>query len=107
MHPADIARIANYGDTAEFAERVNGVFRAIVSAPDAAGSGEVVDALVGLIDMATEGRPFRTVVSPPIHQLLEPYNATADALRPVVAQIFNVPELVESVKSARAGADVL
>jgi NAD(P)-dependent dehydrogenase (short-subunit alcohol dehydrogenase family) len=107
MHPADTARIADYGDTREFAERVNGVFQAIVSAPDAAGSGEVVDALVGLIDMARERRPFRTVVSPPIHQLLEPYNATADALRPVVAQIFNVPELVASVKSAPAGADVL
>jgi NAD(P)-dependent dehydrogenase (short-subunit alcohol dehydrogenase family) len=107
MQPADTARIADYGGTAEFAERVNGVFRAIVSAPDAAGSGEVVDALVGLIDMATERRPFRTVVSPPIHQLLEPYNATADALRPVVAQIFNVPELVGSVKSAPAGAGVL
>src|SRR5215510_7472310 len=44
MHPADTARIADYGDTAEFAERVNGVFQAIVSAPDAPGSGEVVDA---------------------------------------------------------------
>jgi NAD(P)-dependent dehydrogenase (short-subunit alcohol dehydrogenase family) len=94
MQPADTARIADYGDTAEFAERVNGVFQAIVGAPDAAGSGEVVDALVGLIDMATGQRPFRTVVSPAIRQLLEGYNAAADALRPVVAQIFNVPELV-------------
>lgn len=107
MHPADAARIADYGDTAEFAERVNSVFRAIVSAPDAPASSEVVDALVGLIDMAPERRPFRTVVSPPIHQLLKPYNATADALRPVVAQIFNVPELVGSGKSATAGGDVL
>jgi NAD(P)-dependent dehydrogenase (short-subunit alcohol dehydrogenase family) len=107
MHPSDTARIADYGDTAEFAERVNGVFQAIVSAPDAPGSGEVVDALVDLIDMARERRPFRTVVSPPIHQLLEPYNATADALRPVVAQIFNVPDLVGSVKSAQADAHVL
>ena len=103
MHPADTARIADYGGTADFAERVNGVFQAIVGAPDAAGSGEVVDALVGLIDMAPGQRPFRTVVSPPIHQLLEGYNAAADALRPVVAQIFNVPELVGS-KSAGADA---
>lgn len=107
MQPADTARIASYGDTAQFADRVDGVFQAIVSAPDAAGSDEVVDALIGLIDTAAERRPFRTVVSPPIHQLLETYNATADALRPVVAQIFNVPELVGSVKSALAGADVL
>lgn len=107
MHPSDTARIADYGDAAEFSQRVRGVFQAIVGAPDAAGSGEVVDALVGLIDMAAERRPFRTVVSPPIRQLLEPYNATADALRPVVAQIFNVAELVGSVKFATAGADVL
>src|SRR5262249_11556863 len=107
MHPADTARIADYGDTAGFAERVNGVFQPIVSGPDEKGSGEVVDALVDLIDMATERRPFRTVVSLPIHQLLEPYNATAAALRPVVAQIFNVPELAGSAKSTAAGADVL
>jgi len=64
----------------------------------------VVDALVGLIDMAMGRRPFRTVVSLPIHQLLESYNATADVLRPVVAQIFNVPELAGSATSAPAGA---
>jgi len=67
-----------------------------VGAPDAPGSTEVVDALVALIDMAPEQRPFRTVVSAPIQQLLGAYNASADALRPIVAQIFNVPELVVS-----------
>jgi NAD(P)-dependent dehydrogenase (short-subunit alcohol dehydrogenase family) len=94
IYPADAARIADYGSTGEFAQRVDGVFQAIVGAPDAPGSGEVVDALVALIDMAPEHRPFRTVVSAPIQQLLGAYNANADALRPVVAQIFNVPELV-------------
>jgi NAD(P)-dependent dehydrogenase (short-subunit alcohol dehydrogenase family) len=93
---ADGARVADYGETAGFAERVNGVFQAIVGAPDAPGSTEVVDALVALIDMAPEQRPFRTVVSAPIQQLLGAYNASADALRPIVAQIFNVPELVVS-----------
>jgi len=93
---ADGARLADYGETAGFAERVNGVFQAIVGAPDAPGSTEVVDALVALIDMAPEQRPFRTVVSAPIQQLLGAYNASADALRPIVAQIFNVPELVVS-----------
>jgi NAD(P)-dependent dehydrogenase (short-subunit alcohol dehydrogenase family) len=91
--PADAARVAEYGSNAEFAERVNGVFQAIVGAPGAPGSDEVVDALLALIDMSPQERPFRTVVSAPIRQLLDPYNATAEALRPVVAQIFNVPEL--------------
>ena len=88
--------MAEYGSTGEFAQRVDGVFQAIVGAPDAPGSGEVVDALVALIDMTPEQRPFRTGVCAPIEQLLGPYNATADALRPVIAQIFNVPELAGS-----------
>ncbi len=96
IYPADAARVADYGSAAEFAQRVDGVFQAIVGAPDAQGSREVVDALVGLIDMSPRERPFRTVVSAPIQQLLGPYNSTADALRPVVAQIFNVPELAGS-----------
>ena len=96
ISPADAARIADYGGNAEFAQRVDGVFQAIVGAPDALGSGEVVEALVALIDMVPEQRPFRTVVSAPIQQLLGAYNASADALRPLVAQIFNVPELVGS-----------
>ena len=32
-------------------------------------------------------------------QLLDPYNASADALRPIVAQIFNVPELAGSQRT--------
>jgi len=91
--PADAARLRDYGGGADFAERVNGVFQAIVGAPDAPGSAEVVDALVRLIDMDPGRRPFRTVVSAPIQQLLDSYNASAAALRPMVAQIFNVPEL--------------
>jgi NAD(P)-dependent dehydrogenase (short-subunit alcohol dehydrogenase family) len=96
ISPADAARLADYGGAAEFVERINGVFQAIVGAPDALGSGEVVDALVALIDMAPNHRPFRTIVSAPIRQLLDAYNAGADALRPVVAQIFTVPELAGS-----------
>ena len=93
IDPADGARLAAYGSGAEFAQRVDGVFQAIVGAPDAPGPSEVVEALVALIDMAPEQRPFRTVVSAPMQQLLDPYNANAEALRPMVAQIFNVPEL--------------
>ena len=96
IRPEDARRMAEYGSVADFAHRVEGVFQAIVGAPDAPGSGEVVDALVALIDMPPTQRPFRTVVSAPIEQLLGPYNAAADALRPVIAQIFNVPELAGS-----------
>jgi len=106
LYPADAARLAEYGRTADFAQRVEGVFQGIVGATDAPGSGEVVEALVALIDMAPEQRPFRTVVSAPIEQLIDAYNASADALRPIVAQIFNVPELagsgVHEVPSARS-----
>ena len=91
MAPADSQRIADYGAAAEFADRVHGTFKGAIGVPENPGSVEVADALVRLIE-ASE-RPFRTVVSAPIQQLLEPYNAAAEALRPVVAQIFNVPEL--------------
>ena len=43
--------------------------------------------------MADGQRPFRTVRPEPIRQLLQGYNETAEGLRPIVAQIFNVPEL--------------
>lgn len=93
--PADQKRLAEYGGAAEYADRVLGVFKSAVAAPDAPGAGEVAAALVRLIEMKGP-RPFRTVVSPPIQQLLEPYNAVADGLRPVVAQIFNVAELADA-----------
>ncbi|HEV2121177.1 MAG TPA: SDR family oxidoreductase, partial [Chloroflexota bacterium] len=95
LGPADTARIAAYGQEGEYAKRVLGTFRAMTSAPDAPGSAEVADALVGLVEMEAGQRPFRTVVSPPIQQLLEPYNTMAEGLRPIVAQIFNVPDLAE------------
>ena len=70
-----------------------------INAPGAPGSEEVAEALVRLVEMDAADRPFRTVVSPPIEQLLGPYNGAAEALRPVVAQIFNVPELAGPVSS--------
>jgi hypothetical protein len=90
--PADRARAGEY-DSLTFAARVREVFQVVSGAPDNPGTTEVCDALVNLIEMENARRPFRTVVSPPIQQLLDPYNAAAEALRPVVAQIFNVPEL--------------
>jgi len=90
--PADRARAGEY-DSLKFAARVREVFQVVSGAPENPGTTEVCDALVNLIEMENARRPFRTVVSPPIQQLLDPYNAAAEALRPVVAQIFNVPEL--------------
>ncbi len=101
-HPADTQRIASYGDASGSADRVHGVFMSAINAPDAPGSEEVAEALVRLIEMDPAERPFRTIVSPSIQQLLGPYNAAAEALRPVVAQIFNVPELVSSPLAAMA-----
>lgn len=93
VSPADAARVADYGEAATYAERVRAVFQAVSGAPDNPGSSEVADALVKLVEMSPAERPFRTVVSAPIEQLLKNYNETAESLRPVVAQIFNVPEL--------------
>ena len=98
--PADTARAASYGDAAGFADRVLGVFQSVISAPDAPGSEEVAEALVQLIEMEPAARPFRTPVSLAMHQLLDAYNAGADALRPVVAQVFNVPELAPAPLAA-------
>ena len=100
MYPADTERLADSGASAEYAERVFGVFQAAIAAPDAPEGDEVVAATIGLIDMPAAARPFRTVVGDNIGDLLNPYNAAADALRPIVAQIFNVPELAGSITAA-------
>jgi NAD(P)-dependent dehydrogenase (short-subunit alcohol dehydrogenase family) len=98
--PGDRERAAAYAKH-DFAERVAGVFKAVSGADDNPGTSEVVDALVRLIEMDDAARPFRTVVSAAIAPLLEPYNSAHEALRPIVAQIFNVPELADA---AAAGA---
>ena len=102
MMPGDRQRLSDYGDAAEFAERVHGVFKGAIGVPENPGSVEVAEALVRLIEAQPSERPFRTVVSPPIQQLLEPYNAAAEGLRPIVAQIFNVPELAGAPATAMA-----
>jgi NAD(P)-dependent dehydrogenase (short-subunit alcohol dehydrogenase family) len=91
--PADAERLTDYGPTKEYADRVFGVFRAATSTPESPGSEEVAEAYVRLVEMRQGQRPFRTVVSAPIEGLLKDYNAAAESLRPMVAQIFNVPEL--------------
>jgi NAD(P)-dependent dehydrogenase (short-subunit alcohol dehydrogenase family) len=103
VDPADAACLASYGKAAAYVDSVLGTFKAAIGAPDAPGSEEVAEAFVRLVEMAPADRPFRTVVSAPIQQLLEPYNAAAEDLRPIVAQIFNVPELagVQRIAAAR------
>ena len=102
LYPSDKDRLADYGASAEYAERVLGVFKAAIAAPDAPEGDEVVAATIALIDMPAAARPFRTTVGANIGDLLNPYNAAADALRPIVAQIFNVPELAGSIAAAAA-----
>jgi len=46
--------------------------------------------------MPARSRPFLTVVPGSMEQLLGDYNAAADPVRPVMAQVFNVAELADS-----------
>jgi NAD(P)-dependent dehydrogenase (short-subunit alcohol dehydrogenase family) len=105
MQPADVQRLAEYGDAAEYANRVLGVFQSAISAPDAPGGEEVADTFIRLVEMQAGSRPFRTVVSAPVEPLLTPFNQAAEGLRPIVAQIFNVPELAGAQQGAAAGAE--
>lgn len=91
--PADTARLESYGEAANYADRVLGTFLSAINAPGAPGSEEVAETLVRLVEMEPAERPFRTLVSPAMEQLLSSFNASANDLRPIVAQIFNVPEL--------------
>ena len=91
--PDDGERVASYGDAADAIERVRNVFLTVANAPDNPGSQDVAEALVTLVEMDPADRPFRTLVSGAMQQLLGQYNAASESLRPVVAQIFNVPEL--------------
>lgn len=93
LEPADAERLDSYGEARQYADRVLGTFLSVINAPGAPGSEEVADALVRLVEMDPAERPFRTLVSPAMQELLGSYNAAAEGLRPIVAQIFNVPEL--------------
>ena len=93
MQPADAERLLDYGRTGEYVERVLGVLQTAITGPDAPGPEEVTQVFVRLVEMTPAQRPFRTVVSAPLVELLQSYNATAEQLRPAVAQMFNVPEL--------------
>lgn len=98
--PADAERLATYGAEAEYADRVLGAFRGAIGAPGAPGSDDVAEVLVRLVEAARGERPFRTVLPAPVEQLLQGYNAAAAALRPAVAQIFNVPDRADAPRAS-------
>jgi NAD(P)-dependent dehydrogenase (short-subunit alcohol dehydrogenase family) len=98
--PSDQARVAEYGASAEYAQRVKSVFEAANSAAQTPGVEDVVQAFVQLIETPPGERPFRTVPTVAIQALLQPYNAAAAQLRQAVGQIFNVPELLVLQRSA-------
>jgi NAD(P)-dependent dehydrogenase (short-subunit alcohol dehydrogenase family) len=104
--PADEERAAEYGAAGAYAGRVLGAFQAVLAQPDAPGPEEVAEAFIRLAELPFGERPFRTVVSDPMRQLLAPYNDTAEELRPVVAGFFNVSELIgpPNATDAAAGA---
>jgi NAD(P)-dependent dehydrogenase (short-subunit alcohol dehydrogenase family) len=93
IEPADAERVADYGAAAEYVARVKAVFEAASQAAETPGPDQVVDAIVKLIETPAGQRPFRTVPTAALQPLLEPYNAAAAQIRPIVAEIFNVPEL--------------
>jgi NAD(P)-dependent dehydrogenase (short-subunit alcohol dehydrogenase family) len=92
--PADQARVAQYGASAQYAQRVKAVFEAANADAQTPGVEEVVQSFVQLIETPPGERPFRTVPTVALQGLLQPYNAAAAELRQVAAQIFNVPELL-------------
>jgi hypothetical protein len=51
VRPGDHERLAEYGTAGEYADRVLGVFRTVVAAPDAPGSEEVAETFVRLAEM--------------------------------------------------------
>jgi NAD(P)-dependent dehydrogenase (short-subunit alcohol dehydrogenase family) len=92
--PTDQQRIAQYGETADYARHVKSVFEAANESEQTPGVEPVVQAFVDLIESPPGERPLRTVPTAAIDPLLRPYNDAAAGLRQVVAQIFNVPELL-------------
>jgi NAD(P)-dependent dehydrogenase (short-subunit alcohol dehydrogenase family) len=95
VDPADGSRTSEYGVPAKFATRVRTRFEEANSAADTPGAEEVVEAFVRIMETTPGQRPFRTVPTASLEPLLAPYNAAAAEIRPAVAHIFNVVELLD------------
>jgi hypothetical protein len=63
---------------------------------------EIVMAFVRLIETPAGQRPFRTV-STAIAPLLSSYNAGAEDIRPAMANLLKVPELLVLQQAASTG----
>jgi NAD(P)-dependent dehydrogenase (short-subunit alcohol dehydrogenase family) len=92
--PDDETRAAEYHPDADFTSRVTAVFDAASASPETPGSAEVAEAFLRLIEMPAGTRPFRTVPTAAMAPLLEPYNNAAAEIRQIVAQVFNISELM-------------
>jgi NAD(P)-dependent dehydrogenase (short-subunit alcohol dehydrogenase family) len=91
--PDDESRSAEYEPDTDYTARVKAVFDSARASPETPGSAEVAEAFLRLIEMPAGTRPFRTVPTPAMAPLLEPYNAAAAEMRQVVAKVFNIFEL--------------
>lgn len=92
--PADRDRLDTYGSAGAYVDQVGHVFTTVMASVDNPGADPVADVIVQLVEMEPSHRPFRTVVSPPLEQLLKPYNDMAESHRGIVAATFGVEALV-------------
>ncbi len=92
--PDDETRAAEYHPDADFTSRVKAVFDAASASSETPGSAEVAEAFLRLIEMPAGTRPFRTVPTPAMAPLLEAYNTAAAEIRQIIAQVFNISELM-------------
>jgi NAD(P)-dependent dehydrogenase (short-subunit alcohol dehydrogenase family) len=91
--PDDETRAAEYPVDGNFTSRIKEVFDAASASPDTPGATEVAETFLRLIEMPAGTRPFRTVPTPAMAPLLDPYNTAAAQIRQAVAQAFNISEL--------------
>jgi len=87
---ADQARVVDYGEAVDIANRVQARFDNASLSPETPGPELVVEAFVTLIETPFGQRPLRTVPTPATKAALEPYNAMAAALREVLAKSFGI-----------------
>jgi NAD(P)-dependent dehydrogenase (short-subunit alcohol dehydrogenase family) len=100
--PADEERVKDYGFEAQYAARVRAVFDEVGLSPETPGVDEIVMAFVHLIETPAGQRPFRTV-STAMVPLLSGYNAVSEDIRPAVANLLKVPELLVLQQAASTG----
>lgn len=97
--PDDESRAAEYGPNGDFTSSVKSVFDSASVSPETPGAAEVAEAFLRLIEMPAGTRPFRTVPTPAMAPLLEPYNSAAAQIRQAAAQAFNISKLTALASS--------